>query len=200
MTYTVKEIFITLQGEGARTGTAAIFCRFAGCNLWSGREEDRAKATCTICDTDFVGGRRYDSYRLVEAISSVHSRCRNVVLTGGEPLLQVDDQLIADLKRAGFHIAVETNGTIEVPAGIDWICVSPKTPELKQTSGNELKLPYRTSGLDPSLFEDMDFDHFSLQPIDGSNRDQNIRDAIYYCMSYPKWRLSMQAHKIWGLR
>ena len=210
MTYAVKEIFRTLQGEGARTGRAAVFCRFAGCNLWSGRERDRAQAQCTFCDTDFVGtdgvngGRFADAEALadrVEAIWGPGTESRYVVCTGGEPLLQLDENLIEALHARGFEIAVETNGTLEAPAGIDWICVSPKAgTEVVQRRGNELKLVFPQADLDPQSFEQAAFDHFFLQPLDAASREENTRLALAYCLEHPRWRLSLQTHKILGIQ
>ena len=210
MTYTVKEIFYTLQGEGANAGRAAVFCRFSGCNLWSGREEDRSRAVCQFCDTDFVGtgpdgGRFATAHDLADSIARAWrgDACgsRLVVCTGGEPLLQLDQPLIDELHDRGFTVAIETNGTRPAPATIDWICVSPKAgAELVQRSGSELKLVYPQSGARPEEFEDLSFDHFFLQPMDGPRTDENTRLAIDYCMSHPRWRLSVQTHKILGLR
>jgi 7-carboxy-7-deazaguanine synthase (Cx14CxxC type) len=213
MSYTVKEIFLTLQGEGVQVGRRAVFVRFSGCNLWSGREEDRAAAECQFCDTDFVGmnadgGRFADAAMLAAAASREWEsglergdQDRFVVLTGGEPLLQVDDALIAALHAAGFAIAVETNGTIAAPAGIDWICVSPKArTEVVQRSGNELKLVWPQPGLDPWLLEDWDFEHFLVQPMDGPSAKDNRLAAIEFVLGHPGWRLSLQTHKLSGLR
>lgn len=210
MSYAVKEIFLTLQGEGAHAGRAAVFCRFAGCNLWSGREEDRASATCRFCDTDFVGtdgtfGNRYAS---AEELADTIARqwtgddCnRYVVLTGGEPLLQVDAPLIAALHARGFTIAVETNGTIEAPEGLDWICVSPKAgTRLVLRCGHELKLVYPQAGAEPENFVGLAFERFSLQPMDGPNVVENAAQAVEYCLRHPQWRLSVQTHKSLGIR
>jgi 7-carboxy-7-deazaguanine synthase (Cx14CxxC type) len=210
MSYSVKEIFYTLQGEGARTGRAAVFCRFTGCNLWTGREEDRERAICRFCDTDFVGmdgvgGGRFGSPdALAEAIASRWPRdvsgTRYVVFTGGEPLLQLDAQAIDAVHARGFEIAVETNGTIAVPPGIDWICVSPKAgSELVVREGQELKLVYPQAGATPELFESMLFEHFYLQPMDGPDRDVNTRLAVQECLARPRWRLSLQTHKYLGI-
>ena len=209
MSYAVKEIFLTLQGEGGQAGRAAVFCRFAGCNLWSGREEDRAEAVCTFCDTDFVGidgpggGRFAAADELAAAVERAWrgGACeRLVVLTGGEPLLQVDEALVAALHARGFDIAVETNGTIAVPAGLDWICVSPKADAgLAQTWGQELKLVYPQAGVDPARFEGLDFERFLLQPMDGPERAANTEAAIAYCLAHPRWRLSVQTHKYLGI-
>ena len=209
--YSVKEIYYTLQGEGAQAGRPAVFCRFAGCNLWSGREEDRADATCKFCDTDFVGTDGTDGGKFAKA-EELARACRAawkgnsgtppfVVLTGGEPMLQVDETLINALHAAGFEIAIETNGTLPVPRSIDWICVSPKEgAALVQRSGDELKLVYPQTELRPTEVENLDFDHFLLQPMDSERRDANTESAIAYCLAHPKWRLSLQTHKILGLR
>jgi 7-carboxy-7-deazaguanine synthase len=207
--YTVHEIFYTLQGEGANTGTAAVFCRFAGCNLWTGREEDRATATCRFCDTHFVGagpegGRFATADELADAVAARWPRAesrRFVVCTGGEPLLQLDAAAIDALHRHGFTIAVETNGTLAAPAGLDWICVSPKAgAPLVQSSGNELKLVYPQPEALPDRFADLAFDHFFLQPMDGPERDANTAAALRYCLDHPRWRLSLQTHKLLGIR
>jgi len=207
--YSVKEIFYTLQGEGANAGTPAVFCRFAGCNLWSGREEDRATAVCDFCDTDFVGtdgtkGGRYTASELAQAIEQEWGDDRDyrfVVLTGGEPLLQVDAALIAALHGVGFEIAVETNGTIEPPEGLDWVCVSPKAGSaLAVNTGNELKLVFPQPGAAPEDFADLAFEHFSLQPMDGPDVAENTKRAVAYCIAHPQWRLSLQTHKALGLR
>ncbi|MGA9071474.1 MAG: 7-carboxy-7-deazaguanine synthase [Terracidiphilus sp.] len=208
MGYAVKEIFYTLQGEGAQTGRAAVFCRFAGCNLWSGREIDRATAVCRFCDTDFVdvnglGGGRFDSAdTLASAIElawpqdSALGR-RFVVCTGGEPLLQLDATLIHALHVRSFEIAVESNGTIPAPDGVNWLCVSPKAgAELKQRSGDELKLVYPQTGVDPADFEMLSFRHFFLQPMDGPDRAANTERALRYCLAHPQWRISLQTHKL----
>jgi 7-carboxy-7-deazaguanine synthase len=210
MSYAVKEIFKTLQGEGAQMGRAAIFCRFAGCNLWSGREADRATSVCTFCDTDFVGmdgtggGRFADADALADAIATEWagaSANRYVVLTGGEPLLQVDDALVAALHARDFEIGVETNGTLAPPAGLDWICVSPKADaDLVLTSGHELKLVYPQEAALPSQFEHLAFDHFFLQPMDSPDAVANLEAAIFYCTNNPRWRLSLQSHKMIGIR
>ena len=206
--YSVKEIFYTLQGEGANAGRAAVFCRFTGCNLWSGREQDRGTAQCLFCDTDFVGTDGLGGGRFATA-SDLASACRNaaglagaslIVLTGGEPMLQVDDALIDALHRGGFQIAIETNGTLAVPASIDWICVSPKAgTELKQRAGHELKLVYPQEGLLPEAVEDLAFAHRFLQPMDGPERDRNTVLAVAYCKAHPQWRLSLQSHKLIGI-
>lgn len=210
MSYAVKEIFRTLQGEGAQAGRTAVFCRFAGCNLWSGREEDRAVAACRFCDTDFVGmdgtlGGRYTSAQiLAETIARVWNGPagrRFVVLTGGEPLLQVDPALIDSLHAHAFEIAIETNGTIEPPAGLDWICVSPKAgSELKVRAGHELKLVYPQEDAPPAAFDGLDFRRFSLQPMDGLDVKENTVRAIAYCLAHPQWQLSVQMHKHLGIR
>ena len=210
MTYSVKEIFYTLQGEGAQAGRAAVFCRFAGCNLWSGREEDRASAACTFCDTDFVGtdgtgGGKFDSAAaLAQAIAAQwpsQSAHRFVVLTGGEPLLQVDAPLTEALHALGFEIAVETNGTVAAPPGIDWLCMSPKAGNATViTRGQELKLVYPQPGVDPAQFEALDFQHFCLQPMDGPQARANTQAALAYCQAHPRWRLSVQTHKWIGIR
>ncbi len=230
MTYAVKEIFYTLQGEGAQTGRAAVFCRFAGCNLWSGREADRASAICRFCDTDFVsvdgpGGGRFDSAQALaaaveekwpansarqgsgqqgSALQGLGAARRFVVCTGGEPLLQLDADLIAALHARDFEIAVETNGTLAAPASLeaslDWICVSPKAgAALVQCSGDELKLVYPQTGIDPAEFETLAFRHFFLQPMDGSLRAANTAAALRYCLAHPRWRLSLQTHKFLGI-
>ncbi len=203
--YHVKEIFYTLQGEGANAGTPAVFCRFSGCNLWSGREEDRAKATCRFCDTDFVGtdgdgGGRFataeELARAVRAACSAADGPRMVVLTGGEPMLQVDVALIDALHVQGFSIAIETNGTFAVPDAIDWVCVSPKAgAPLTQVSGDELKIVYPQSGIDPAAYLGLDFTHRFLQPMDGPDVKANTDAAITYCKANPPWRLSVQTHK-----
>jgi len=211
MTYSVKEIFYTLQGEGLNAGRPAVFCRFSGCNLWSGREVDRATATCKFCDTDFVGtdgtggGKYPDAEALADAIESEwpsSERLRRfVVLTGGEPLLQVDAELTAALRARGFCVAVETNGTVTPAPGIDWLCVSPKAgATLVVRNGQELKLVYPQDGLSPEEFEHLDFQHFLLQPMDGAERTANTARAIDFCKSNPRWSLSLQTHKITGIR
>jgi 7-carboxy-7-deazaguanine synthase len=227
MTYTVKEIFYTLQGEGAQSGRAAVFCRFSGCNLWSGREEDRSRAVCQFCDTDFVGtgpdgGRFSSAAELAEAVDrcwlglgggvvergSIGSSTsadgagrKYVVCTGGEPLLQLDEQLIDALHERGFEVAVETNGTKPAPPSLDWICVSPKAgAPFVQTSGSELKLVYPQENASPEKFAQLEFEHFFLQPMDGPDTALNTERAIEYCLAHPKWRLSIQTHKLVGLR
>ena len=210
MSYAVKEIFYTLQGEGANTGRPAVFCRFAGCNLWSGREQERADATCSFCDTDFVGtdgpggGRFASAEELASAVLAAWPRDNAnrpfVVCTGGEPLLQLDEPLLEALHRTGFEIAVETNGTQEVPAGVDWVCVSPKADAtLVVHRGDELKLVFPQSGVEPSRFESLEFTHFYLQPMDGPERQANTAAALSYCLAHPRWRLSLQTHKLLGI-
>ena len=219
--YSVKELYYTLQGEGANTGRPAVFLRFAGCNLWTGREADRATATCTFCDTDFVGtdgpggGRFETAAQLAQAVSAtwrssppdscavpetVSEARKFVVCTGGEPLLQLDEPLIAALHDAGFEVAIETNGTLAAPPGIDWICVSPKAgADLVQQSGDELKLVFPQAGLEPAPLETLAFRHFFLQPMDGPERHRNTERAVRYCLTHPRWRLSLQTHKLLGL-
>jgi len=210
MSYAVKEIFYTLQGEGANTGIPAVFLRFAGCNLWSGREADRAAAICGFCDTDFVGtngrggGRFADEHGLAQAVLAAWPKGieanRFVVCTGGEPLLQIDDRLIDALHALGFRIALETNGTLAVPPGFDWICVSPKAgAPLVVERGDELKLVYPQPGAEPERYESLDFARFLLQPMDGSERAQNTARAVAYCRANPRWRLSLQTHKLIGI-
>lgn len=210
MSYAVKEMFYSLQGEGRHTGRPAVFCRFAGCNLWSGRERDRATAACNFCDTDFVGtdgeggGRFVDAKSLaagIEAMWGGGGIGRFVVLTGGEPLLQVGGELISALHERGFEIALETNGTLPAPTEIDWITVSPKgATALAQTSGDELKLVFPQAGVDPVSFESLAFEHFLLQPRDDAERESNTEAAIAYCLQNPRWRLSLQTHKFMGIR
>jgi 7-carboxy-7-deazaguanine synthase (Cx14CxxC type) len=209
MTYSVKEIFLTLQGEGGQAGRAAVFCRFAGCNLWSGREEDRASAVCTFCDTDFVGvdgeggGKFAAAPALAAAVRAAWTgplQNALVVCTGGEPLLQLDPPLIDALHREGFAIAVETNGTLPAPDGIDWSCVSPKADAaLAQTRGQELKLVYPQAGVDPERYANLDFERFFIQPMDGPGREAATQAAIAYCLAHPRWRLSVQTHKYLGI-
>ena len=209
MSYAVKEIFLTLQGEGGQAGRPAVFCRFAGCNLWSGREQDRATAICNFCDTDFVGldgpggGRFADADTLADVVEAAWTggpSDRLTVLTGGEPLLQVDAALVDALHARGFAIALETNGTLAVPVGIDWVCVSPKAQApVAQTAGQELKLVYPQPGVDPARFEGLDFERFLLQPMDGPDRAANTEAAIAYCLAHPRWRLSVQTHKYLGI-
>ncbi len=206
MSYTVKEIYYTLQGEGANTGRPAVFLRFAGCNLWSGREADRASAICQFCDTDFVGGTKFTSAdQLAEDVAGQWfgngTSKRFVVITGGEPLLQLDEPLIASLHALGFEIAIETNGTLEAPRGLDWICVSPKAgTSLVQRTGDELKVVYPQRGMMLEGFERLDFDHFFVQPMDGPDVEQNTELAARYCLEHPRWRLSLQTHKVLGIR
>ena len=207
MTYAVKEIFLTLQGEGMQCGRPAVFCRFAGCNLWSGREEDRATATCRFCDTDFVtpdAGKFRSALALADAIAAQWgdgNERRFVVFTGGEPLLQLDAALLDAVHARGFEAAVETNGTQVAPAGLDWICVSPKAgAALVQTTGHELKLVFPQDGLDPESLTGLGFRHFLLQPMDGPDRIANTKAAIDYCLQHPRWRLSVQTHKVIGIR
>lgn len=210
MPYNVKEIFYTLQGEGFHAGRPAVFCRFTSCNLWTGREEDRARAICTFCDTDFVGtngpggGRFRDATALAEAIENAWpdagSGHRMVVCTGGEPLLQLDTEVVDALHARGFYVAVETNGTQPAPAGIDWICVSPKIgAPLKLTAGDELKLVYPQAGGDPEQFEHLNFSSFRISPMDGPNIRENTAAAVEYCLKRPQWRLSLQTHKYLGI-
>jgi len=208
--YTVKEIFYTLQGEGANAGHAAVFCRFSGCNLWTGRESDRATAICDFCDTDFVGvgpdGGKFatadDLALAVESRWPTETRAnRLVVCTGGEPLLQLDSAAVDALHARGFSVAIETNGTQEPPPEIDWICVSPKAhAELVLRHGNELKLVFPQTDMDPAQFETLDFDHFFLQPMDGPRAAENTRAAMEFCLANPRWRLSLQTHKLLGIR
>lgn len=208
--YSVKEIFYTLQGEGIQAGRPAVFCRFSGCNLWSGREADRSSAVCQFCDTDFVGtdgtlGGKYSAQQLAALIAAQWpaqaAGRRFVVCTGGEPLLQLDAALIDALHQHSFEIAVETNGTIAAPPGIDWLCVSPKSSApLAQTRGHELKLVYPQKDARPEQFEHLDFQHFLLQPMDSPEQAANTQAAIAYCLQHPVWRLSLQTHKVVGLR
>jgi 7-carboxy-7-deazaguanine synthase (Cx14CxxC type) len=208
--YQVKEIFFTLQGEGAQVGRPAVFLRFTGCNLWNGLERDRATAMCQFCDTDFIGidgpgGGRFGSpEEVAEAVRGKWPESASgrpyVVCTGGEPALQLDEKLVCALHEAGFEIGVETNGTLPLPPGIDWICVSPKGgTELVQRKGDELKLVYPQPFEIPESFEDLDFRHFSLQPMDGPDRERNTKAAVEYCLANPKWRLSVQTHKFIGI-
>ena len=211
MTYTVREIYYTLQGEGAHTGRPAVFLRFAGCNLWSGREADRAAAVCRFCDTEFVGtsgpgGGKFATAELLAAAVAERwpseSAGRYVVCTGGEPLLQLDAPLIDALHEAGFEVAVESNGTLAAPAGIDWLCVSPKAAApVVQCSGNELKLvyPQEEEEAQPENFEDLAFEHFFLQPLDGPDLAENTRLAVEYCLAHPRWKVSLQTHKVLGI-
>lgn len=208
--YTVKEIFYTLQGEGANTGRPAVFCRFSGCNLWTGREADRARAICDFCDTDFVGvgrdgGKFATAEMLADAVTarwpSAEISQRFVVCTGGEPLLQLDSPAIDALHARGFEIAVETNGTMEPPQGLDWICVSPKArAPLVLRHGNELKVVFPQADQDPAMLESLAFDHFFLQPMDGPRTAENTRAAMEYCLVHPRWKLSLQTHKLLGIR
>jgi 7-carboxy-7-deazaguanine synthase len=207
--YSVKEIFLTLQGEGAHAGRRAVFCRFAGCNLWSGREADRAKAICQFCDTDFVGtdGVQGGKFAHADALANViaqtwgnSTKHRYVVCTGGEPLLQIDAAFIDALHASGFTIAIETNGTIAVPAGIDWVCMSPKAnAQTIVTQGNELKLVYPQIGDDPARYADWAFEHHFLQPMDAPTKAANTQAAINYCLAHPQWKLSLQTHKLTGM-
>ena len=209
MTYSVKEIFYTLQGEGRNAGRAAVFCRFAGCNLWSGREADRAGAVCTFCDTDFVGtdgfggGKFRDAEMLADAVAAAWTGDGRAsplaVLTGGEPLLQVDEPLLAALHARGFEVAVETNGTITPPPGIDWLCVSPKTLPLAVTRGDELKLVYPNPRVEPADVEGLDFAHLLLQPLDDADRAAHTAATVAYCLANPHWRLTLQTHKQLGI-
>lgn len=212
MTYAVKEMFFTLQGEGANTGRAAVFVRFAGCNLWSGLERDRASAVCSFCDTEFVGtnGTGGGKFRAPEDLAGVALETWPadmavqpkplIVATGGEPLLQLDEALIDAFHQAGFEVAVETNGTLPAPPGLDWICVSPKADAvLQQRRGNELKLVYPQENVDPETFRALAFDHFFLQPMDGPERAENTEAAIRYIQAHPQWRLSIQTHKLIGI-
>jgi 7-carboxy-7-deazaguanine synthase (Cx14CxxC type) len=209
MTYAVKECFLTLQGEGVQSGSRAVFLRFAGCNLWSGREQDRASAQCTFCDTDFVGtdgeggGKFANAERLaahVETLWGEGEANRLVVITGGEPMLQLDSELVDALHERGFRIAVETNGTLPATAGIDWICVSPKAgTDVVQRSGDELKLVWPQDGIEPESLEEWEFDHFLVQPMDCEAREAAVEAAIRLAMERPKWRLTLQTHKLIGL-
>ena len=209
MSYAVKELFLTLQGEGGQAGRAAVFCRFAGCNLWSGREEDRAAAACSFCDTDFVGldgpggGRFRDADALAEAAAALWrggEGDRLVVCTGGEPFLQLDGALVAAFRARGFAVAAETNGTLAAPEGLDWICVSPKGLQpVVQTAGQELKLVFPQADAPPERFQHLAFERFLLQPMDGPHRIANTQAAIAYCLDHPRWRLSVQTHKVLGI-
>ncbi len=207
MTYSVKELFYTLQGEGAHTGRPAVFCRFSGCNLWSGLEKDRASAKCNFCDTDFIGtdGENGGKFKTAEELAKKAASLwpgggtPYIVCTGGEPLLQLDVPLIKAFQEQGFEVAVETNGTIEAPKELDWVCVSPKVmDELVQTSGNELKLVYPQDHITPDMVEDLIFDHYYLQPKDEEGADHTV-DVVRYCQTHPKWQLSLQTHKIIGI-
>ena len=212
MTYYVKSIFLSIQGEGLRSGSLSVFCRFSGCNLWSGLEKDRSAATCDFCDTDFVGqdglggGKYSTSSVLADAIYSAWKPIRNrrdekfVIFTGGEPLLQLDDQLISAMKKRGFKVALETNGTILAPDGIDWLCVSPKyKAKFIQRQGDELKIVYPQSGLNPANYKDLDFSHFFLQPKYGSRLDTNTEQVLQYCGQHPQWKVSLQTHKLFAI-
>ena len=209
MGFVVKEIFKTLQGEGALAGRVAVFCRFSGCNLWSGREEDRATATCQFCDTDFVGsdgdggGRFASAQALADAIAAAWGPDldrRFVVFTGGEPLLQLDAELVETVRAQGFFTAIETNGTLAAPVALDWICVSPKAGTIiQQTTGQELKLVFPQPGASPEQFEGLAFQHFFLQPMDGPERARSTEMAVAYCLAHPRWRISLQTHKLMGI-
>ena len=217
MTYLVKEVFATLQGEGAHTGRAAVFCRFTGCNLWSGREEHRADAVCRFCDTDFVGtdgpggGRFATAGELADRVAAVWAAAlggasdagegrRFVVCTGGEPLLQLDHELVAALHERGFLVAIETNGTRPVPGGVDWVCVSPKAgAELVVTTGDELKVVFPQPGAEPDRYDDLTFTHRFVQPMDGPDAEANVAAAVAWCRRHPRWRLSLQTHKLLGI-
>jgi 7-carboxy-7-deazaguanine synthase (Cx14CxxC type) len=210
MTYIVKEIFYTLQGEGAQAGRAAVLCRFAGCNLWNGLEDARGDAVCSFCDTDFLGtdgpggGRFGCAADLADAIASSWSgaaEARYVVFTGGEPALQLDEPVLRDLRARGFVAGIETNGTLPLPSGLDWICVSPKAgAPLRQRTGDELKLVFPQDGLDPRELEELPFAHHFLQPCDGPDLPEHTRAAVDYCLAHPRWRLSLQTHKLLGIR
>ena len=213
MTYLVKEVFLTLQGEGVHAGRAAVFCRFSGCNLWTGREEHRSIAVCQFCDTDFVGTDGPGGGKFADAASlAAHAAATwpggdlpagerpLVVCTGGEPLLQLDERLIDSFHSAGFEIAIETNGTLPVPAGVDWVCVSPKAgADLVVESGDELKLIFPQPGAEPENYEPLDFDRFSIQPMDGPDGAANTAAAVAFCLAHPRWRLSIQTHKVIGI-
>ena len=208
MSYIVKEIFYSLQGEGHQTGRAAIFCRFAGCNLWSGREEDRSIASCQFCDTNFIdtngqnGGKFTSAQALAEKVATIGmmKHFPLIICTGGEPLLQLDEPLIKAFHHIGFEIAIETNGTLPTPPNIDWICVSPKgNAPLKLQTGNELKLVFPQPNAPPELFEQLDFQYFFLQPMDGPELKKNTQLALRYCLEHPQWRLSLQTHKLLGI-
>ncbi len=209
MSYRIKEIYFTQQGEGKNTGKNFVFVRFSGCNLWSGKEKNRESAICKFCDTDFYGvdgvnGGIYEAKELVRMIKSlwmVDSNPVSAVLTGGEPLLQLDDELIQELKKEDIYIAIETNGTLLAPDGIDWICMSPKAgTEIKLRSGSEIKVVYPQKDLDPDKFSDLDFENFFIQPMDSKELESNVAKSIKFCMDNPKWRLSLQTHKILGIR
>lgn len=205
-TYKIKEIYYTIQGEGHHTGTPAVFCRFAGCNLWSGREEDRASAICKFCDTDFWGtdglnGGKYDAVSLVEKIKSLYpSDNPMVVFTGGEPALQLDDELLSMCKKENIYTAVESNGTLELSPLLDWVCISPKADtEIIITKGDELKLVYPQLENTPAQYEAFDFKYFYLQPLDDPKQEENIQSCVKYCMDHPQWKLSLQTHKVIGI-
>jgi len=209
--YKIKEIYYTLQGEGAHTGRPAVFCRFSGCNLWSGREEDRSKAICQFCDTDFWGmdgenGGSYQADELAKKVKSLWPKDLEgsqpyVVCTGGEPLLQLDEKMIVAFHQVGFEVAVETNGTIKAPKGLDWICMSPKAnTEIILTKGNELKLIFPQPGAEPPLFENLEFEHFFLQPMDSPQAADNTAQTLAYCLAHPRWRLSLQTHKMLDIK
>jgi len=213
MPYSVKELFYTLQGEGSNAGRPAVFCRFSGCNLWTGREEDRARSVCKFCDTDFVGtdgaggGKFSDAAGLARAIraalpgSASKQERPLVIFTGGEPGLQIDSALVKAVQDQGFEVAVETNGTVDLPAEIDWVCVSPKAgADLVVCQGQELKLVFPQAGAEPERFQKLRFEHFFLQPMDGPRRDENTRRAVEYCLAHPPWRVSVQTHKLLGIR
>lgn len=204
MSYVVKEVFKTIQGEGANVGRVAVFCRFSGCNLWSGREEDRDRAICKFCDTDFINGKRYEIDELSQLIEKIWGKSKDnrfVVFTGGEPLLQLDDDLVRSMHNLGFLVAVETNGTILVPAAVDWVCVSPKAgAEIKVKIGSEIKFVFPQEGINPSDVEHLRFDNFFIQPMYGPKVRQNTIDAIQFCIENPMWRLSLQTHKMIGIR
>ena len=209
MSYRIKEIYFTQQGEGKNTGKNFVFVRFSGCNLWSGKEKNRESAICKFCDTDFYGvdgvnGGIYEAKELVKMIKSLwmaNSSPVSAVLTGGEPLLQLDDKLVQELKKEGIYIAIETNGTLLAPDGIDWICMSPKAgTEIKLRSGSEIKVVYPQKDLDPDKFSDLDFENFFIQPMDSKELESNVAKSIKFCMDNPKWRLSLQTHKILGIR
>ncbi len=208
--YKVKEIYYTLQGEGAQVGRPAVFCRFSGCNLWSGREEDRHKAICKFCDTDFwgtdgVNGGKYSADELAQAVSDAWPEDddgkKYVVCTGGEPLLQLDEKMIEAFHKMNIEVGVETNGTLAVPEGIDWICMSPKEgTDIVAKKGNELKLVYPQGKMNPEDFEQLDYENFFLQPMDNETQEDNTQACVIYCLEHPRWRLSVQMHKVVGLK
>lgn len=203
--YSVKELFYSLQGEGIRTGRPAVFCRFSGCNLWSGREDDRARAECRFCDTDFVGGEKFAGAKaLADAVAALwpgDGGGRYVVCTGGEPALQLDRAAVTAFQARGFEVAIETNGTLPLPCALDWVSVSPKAgTALKVEKGDELKLVYPQGGADPGLYEGLDFTYFLLQPMDGPDLRENTDKALAYCLAHPRWSLSLQTHKALGIR